>query len=104
MTDISKLRKVIDTCDGIILQRFPGLDVLRDARAESLEFRMSHLRWMLLECRAMIDKFKTDRAFQWLGFVQGYLCSEGFVTIQELQLIDILGHLPTDEEKDVEPV
>lgn len=85
---------VIKACDQIILRDHPALEPLKNPHATALLDRLAHLRWMLQESRDMFGREKVERAFQWLGFVQGFLSSAGLTTIQELQLIDILGELP----------
>lgn len=96
MTEASVLHlvKVIDACDSIITDKYPTAQIMRDPHAMAPLGRAGHLRWMLEESREMVLRAKLDRASQWVGFVQGFLFAEHHVTIQTLQLIDILGYLP----------
>lgn len=89
-----KLLAVIEACDSIILRQCPKSTPQHLPLATDEMAQMHHLRWMLEMCRGFVARDKQDRAYQWVGFVQGYLCRSGYTTIQELQMVDILGHLP----------
>lgn len=92
--DTSKLLATIDACDALILRHCPKAVSQHLPMASEEENQMCHFRWMLGMCRSFASRGRLDRAYQWMGFVQGALCQAKHTTIQELQLIDILGHLP----------
>ena len=37
--------------------------------------------WMIIETRDFVAESRIEKAFRWLGFIQGVLWSFGFVTI-----------------------
>ncbi len=48
------------------------------------EKRMAHLRWMCGEAMIFVCAGRTEKAFRWLGFIQGVLWAAGRFTIEEL--------------------
>jgi len=89
------LEGVIDAMDQIILEAAgDSLAPVRNPHSTHPRDVYAHLRWMLGEARDMVGRGKPERALQWVGFVQGYLYCMGLTSIQELQLIDILGKRP----------
>lgn len=57
--------------------------------------RTRHVRWMLDEIDAFVDEGRREKAFRWLGFVQGALWCLDEYTIDELKL----HNAPPDEVK-----
>lgn len=53
----------------------------------------SHVKWMMEQVPQYIDMGKRERAMRWLGFAQGFLWSQGYVSIEELRSIN-KGRLP----------
>ncbi len=53
---------------------------------ESIESRsLNHLRWMCREVSLLIDLGKIDKAYRWLGFIQGALWAMEIVPIETLK-------------------
>lgn len=47
--------------------------------------RRQHLRWMIEETRSLLQQGKREKAFRWLGFIQGTLWGMGVARISELK-------------------
>lgn len=45
---------------------------------------VTHAAWMLPEMLDFVEAGRIDKAFRWLGFVQGILWQNGFYSIEEL--------------------
>jgi len=45
----------------------------------------NHIRWMIKQIPQMLKDNRKEKAFRWLGFIQGVLCSEGIYTINDLK-------------------
>lgn len=59
-----------------------------DASAPSptaLNQSLAHLHWMCDEAMGFVEAGRREKAFRWLGFIQGVLWSEGLVTIDDLK-------------------
>jgi hypothetical protein len=46
--------------------------------------RIRHIRWCADQCRIMVDDGRMEKAFRWLGFMQGALWDMGLYAIEEL--------------------
>lgn len=57
--------------------RYTGTE--QPSRVESI----AHLLWMIIEVRTHLKEDKLEKAFRWLGFIQGALWSVGIQTIDE---------------------
>jgi hypothetical protein len=49
-----------------------------------------HLRWMCKKGIRLVDQGRTEKAFRWLGFVQGSLWGLGDIQIEALKLMNKL--------------
>lgn len=49
------------------------------------EERMSHLLWMAFEIENLVNEGRTEKAFRWLGFLQGALWTMDICTIPMLK-------------------
>lgn len=90
--------KVIEICDKY-MKYFDtlGVDVIKHAKKEVCEGTMmvdnigqtatayEHIYWMCAEIKEFVKKEEMDKAFRWLGFVQGVLWCVGEYTINELR-------------------
>lgn len=47
--------------------------------------RCAHMCWMLEHMKKQAEKDELEKAFRWLGFVQGSLYEMGFYTVDELR-------------------
>ena len=45
----------------------------------------SHIRWMLSQIPTFVNEGKLEKSFRWLGFVQGFLWTNGDFTISEMK-------------------
>lgn len=81
-------RKLIHTIDSYS-SYFKSLDVqpVRHARMLPFEDRVlgfQHCHFMIEAMRDFVAEERLDKAFRWLGFVQGFLWSQGAYTIEDL--------------------
>ena len=51
----------------------------------SPEEKKQHIAHMLLQIDYMVETGKLEKAFRWLGFIQGYLWSNDMSTIPDLK-------------------
>ena len=47
--------------------------------------KMAHLRWMCSEAASFVRQDRMDKAFRWLGFIQGALWASGFMSVELLK-------------------
>ncbi|MDP3785070.1 MAG: hypothetical protein Q8R12_03275 [bacterium] len=47
--------------------------------------RLSHLCWMLDEIESFLKDGRRDKAFRWLGFIQGVLWNLEFCSLEDLK-------------------
>lgn len=97
--DAQKLLSVLDTYD-LELKRWAahasiqGLS-LKPERADTAEKqsglhvvdqmrRLSHVWWCVRQCREFVEAYRLEKAFRWLGFIQGALWYHGMYSIEEL--------------------
>jgi hypothetical protein len=50
------------------------------------EIVFSHLRYMMDEIDRFVDEGRLDKAFRWLGFIQGVLFYKGYYSLHDLKL------------------
>lgn len=62
------------------LRKFPH----KEMRPEGVQ-ALNHCRTMLKQMRLFVKKKRIDKAFRWLGFVQGCLWSSGIYSLDELK-------------------
>ncbi len=46
---------------------------------------LKHIVWMCQETKNLVRGGETERAFRWLGFIQGVLWARGLYTINEMK-------------------
>jgi hypothetical protein len=47
------------------------------------EVTPEHLAWMCNEIIARVDGMPSDKLNRWIGFIQGALAAQGFISVQE---------------------
>ncbi|MDO8669308.1 MAG: hypothetical protein Q7K65_03370 [Candidatus Buchananbacteria bacterium] len=57
---------------------------------------LSHVHWMLYEVDKLVNKGKLEKAFRWLGCIQGCFFSLGMLSLEDLK--NDSRPNPTDEE------
>lgn len=55
------------------------------ARETDVPGSLNHLRWMCQEIINFVNEEKLEKAFRWLGFIQGALWSECICDIEQLK-------------------
>jgi hypothetical protein len=61
--------------------------------------KLEHTWWAIGQCKTFVEEGRMDKAFRWLGFIQGALWWQGFYSIDELA-----GHnKPVEEELNTDP-
>jgi len=66
-------------------QGVPVLEHPHDVSCVTRAGALTHLRSMFPEIYLFLDQGKTEKAFRWLGFVQGALWALGLMTIEQLR-------------------
>ncbi len=61
--------------------RFPHDQLINTYNSKAL----SHCYWMLAEMEKFVAEGSMDKAFRWLGFIQGCFWSAGDYTLEELK-------------------
>lgn len=63
-----------------------GYQPERNVEATSFARRMRHIAWMCVAVKAMVENDdQIEKAFRWLGFIQGALWSAELYSIEELR-------------------
>jgi hypothetical protein len=84
MTD-DKLREAFDRCHNLIKSQAP-LEPERNINTlPGTPASYKHLLWLCLNGPSLIDAGKRDKAFRWLGFVQGAIWWGQLASIEELK-------------------
>ena len=84
--DVNKIREVIDIYrKGFEQKKISKKRSSRNSRPSSKEERLAHIHEMLDEIEIFLEEERIEKAFRWLGFIQGCLWSTGFYTIEELK-------------------
>jgi len=63
-------------------ERLKEMGYLPERRGES---RLGHCLWMLDEVDSFVREGRLEKAFRWLGFIQGALWSQNVYTIDEMR-------------------
>lgn len=82
-----KVLEALEKCDAEILKEYPGLvavDIKVVPRPPSVNRQASHLRYMIAEIKKW-DASRIEKAFRWLGFIQGAMWSQNICGIEELK-------------------
>ncbi|MEK7570403.1 MAG: hypothetical protein AAB515_03140 [Patescibacteria group bacterium] len=69
----------------VLLVAYPIQQIVQYAEHPSKEEHLSHLRWMLVEMRQLIAGQRMEKAFRWLGYIQGILAAYRLRTIDQLR-------------------
>lgn len=76
----------LSDCEATVKSYAPHAVPLR-AATDLIGYRelakLQHVLWMIGQAREFVTANRTEKAFRWLGFVQGVLWSLGLVTIEE---------------------
>ncbi|MEK7643645.1 MAG: hypothetical protein AAB372_04340 [Patescibacteria group bacterium] len=62
----------------------PQWRMVGDEKPASPKLKYAHGHWMLDQIEGFLEDGRMEKAFRWLGFVQGMLWSEGVYTLDEL--------------------
>lgn len=76
--------KILEVIAGYELL-LDGHEPLRDNAAQTLTARMMHLHWMCRQVRNFLVEDRRDKAFRWLGFIQGAFWVMGLRTVEEMK-------------------
>lgn len=80
-----KLLEVIRLYNAL-LSAFPPEEMTQyDEAPKSDNVWFRHLRWMLAEMPGQVAQGDLDKAFRWLGFIQGILAAKELRTIDQLR-------------------
>lgn len=63
-----------------------GFAPMRDLNATIYVQRSEHLAWMCVETVKLVEEGRIEKAFRWLGFIQGALWADGHRTIDAMRL------------------
>lgn len=85
-----KIKEALDACDEAIQDSSWG--AVRPERfpvAHAYDEQRSHLRWMIIETKKFVDEGRLDKAFRWLGFIQGACWSMNIMTIEQAKRMNM---------------
>ena len=71
----------------------------RNMEAYLLEDRLKHLHWMCVQIREFVDADRIDKAFRWLGFLQGAFWVLGIYSIEEAKKDNTPDGVQFDKQK-----
>lgn len=79
-----KVKEAFGQCEALLCgsSGFPPLRAVRlepDAVSPSGVDKLNHLLWLCQAGRELVDEGRSEKAFRWLGFVQGALWASGIV-------------------------
>ena len=78
----------IKNITSLYRRKLHGIKIMQyayDISPETSEDKLSHIVSMLNHIDEFTDDDQTDKAFRWLGFVQGVLWTEGIYTLNEMK-------------------
>jgi len=83
---VSKIREVL----AIYRKKFEELDIPKrqsthDSLPNSNDEFLSHCYGMLDEMEVFLQEGRLDKAFRWLGFIQGCLWRSGVYSVEEMK-------------------
>ena len=52
---------------------------------KSPNLEIKHTKWMCQEIINLVDDNELDKAYRWIGFVQGYFWAKGIYTIEQMR-------------------
>jgi len=67
------------------LDTFQMYEAKRDQEAQTERGRIGHALWMCLQLQGFLQEGKRDKAFRWLGFIQGVLWSADVESIENMK-------------------
>ncbi|MFA6588155.1 MAG: hypothetical protein WCT08_03735 [Patescibacteria group bacterium] len=80
-----KLLKIIELYKTL-LSDYPTKELASyEVHPQTDEEFLVHLNWMLDRMREQVTQGKLEKAFRWLGFIQGVLSAKGIRTIAQLR-------------------
>lgn len=109
--DAKKVQSVLDIYEQRMLQlsaRYPKIvperaDPTRKfhylTNSEEVWQKTSHVWWAIRQCRTFVDAGRMDKAFRWLGFIQGALWDQGEYSVEEMAN----HNKPADETSNLDP-
>lgn len=92
--EASKIDWTLLTYDTWLIRLIPHAGVFRQHKGDTLFLKVEHLRWMIHEAQQMVSRGNLEKALRWMGFIEGSLVQLGIVTLEEIQVTDILGYVP----------
>jgi hypothetical protein len=80
-----KVQKVIGEYVQVLCDdyRISALEAERNADAPTLNGRLKHLLWMCGQISLFLQQGKIDKAFRWLGFLQGAFWAYGIRSVEQ---------------------
>jgi len=84
--DDQKILEVIQTYRNFFQEKgIEPIDYPHDLMLESLEKGFSHCYGMLSKMEEFIREGRREKAFRWLGFIQGFLWASNSYSLEELR-------------------
>lgn len=81
-----KILEALDACDDNIIKYARKSDnfieVCRDAETTVYVDQLRHARWMIRQTANFTREGRMDKAFRWLGFIQGVLWSHNIQSVE----------------------
>lgn len=77
-----KVREAVSKYQVILGNKY-GTRAERNMESTELRERLNHLDWMSEQIYSFLNEGRLDKAFRWLGFMQGAFWALGIQTIEE---------------------
>ena len=84
---IEKIRSIIEEYKLLFKSRGIKPNRIEDysSYAWTVENKLGHACWMTHQVGSLLDQGRIEKAFRWLGFIQGCLFSEGIKNLNDLK-------------------
>jgi len=107
--DTKKILSVLDVYDKKLEQYSRNCSAIKPERADPTKkyftsseegwAKMSHVWWAIGQCRIFVAAGRMEKAFRWLGFIQGAFWFNGTYSVEELAN----HNKPAGEETNLDP-
>lgn len=78
-----KVKEAFDQCETLLRESSDAellpVRMAQDASSPSTAERLNHLVWLCQAGKTLVDERRLEKAFRWLGFVQGAIWASGIV-------------------------
>jgi len=86
--DFEKVKKALLECDEVLVRLHPHAQPEKNHQSGELILQVGHLRYMVREVLTW-EPERLEKAFRWLGFIQGAMWGLGFARIDLLKKMNM---------------